>query len=120
MQAIAHQARRALQSLNQVLVADEHPQTVAALSALNAAMVEELDIAPFLLDGVELEPSPKRGCTEVARLQKALWYQRKRRKDAEDNVERFSGQKRGGQIQNIWFARVAMTQPTVAAEELRQ
>ena len=96
MQAIAHQARRALQALSQVAIGDEHPQT-AALSALNAAMVEELDVAPSLVGGAEPEPATKLGCTEVARLQKALSYQRKRRNEAEITLCDFPARREGGE-----------------------
>ena len=79
-------------------------------------MVEELDVAPFL-HTVEQEPLAKRLRSETDRLQKALTYQKKRREAAEDHIKKLAGAKQHGRIQNIWFARVAMMQPTTSPQE---
>ena len=119
-----HACCTALRALKATLDLEEHPRLAAAIRQLEEAMAAELDIVPFLdapQDGQEAGPIAKRACSEHRRMQMAIVNRDAKCTKLEAKLAELCGEKGpGGRLHNIWFARIALVQPTITAEELKE
>ena len=91
----------------------EAEQTRAALTVLEAAVVEEFGSAPR----GDRRPQPK---ARLRRVQQALWYQRKARQDLQLRMDEIERTRVSGALRLEWLARVALAPPDVPPKVLRQ